>query len=100
MWQKIKSLKKNSLVTEIWTILTIFSVTIIAFIWIFQIVFLDNYYKYSKTREIKKAAIELKKEYSKNKLKNLGQIAMKHGICIEIYGNNKYEGIYFNHGCL
>ncbi len=100
MWQKIKSLKKNSLVTEIWTILTIFSVTIIAFIWIFQIVFLDNYYKYSKTREIKKAAIELKKDYSKNKLKNLGQIAMKHGICIEIYGNNKYEGIYFNHGCL
>lgn len=100
MWQKIKRLKKNSLVTEIWTILTIFSVTIIAFIWIFQIVFLDNYYKYSKTREIKKAAIELKKDYSKNKLKNLEQIAMKHGICIEIYGNNKYEGIYFNHGCL
>ncbi len=100
MWQKIKNLKKNSLVTEVWTILTIFSITIIAFIWIFQIVFLDNYYKYSKTKEIKKAAIELKEDYSKNKLKNLENIAMKHGICIEIYGNNKYEGTYFNHGCI
>ncbi len=100
MWQKIKKFKKNSLVTEVWSMLTIFSIILIAFIWIFQIVFLDNYYKYSKTKEIKKAAYELKKDYSTNKLKNLETIAMKHGICIEIYGNNKYKATYFNHGCL
>ncbi|MEI3509036.1 MAG: hypothetical protein V8R01_08160 [Bacilli bacterium] len=91
--KKFKSLisqkiKKNSMVTNIWLFLIIFSVLILGFLWFFQIVFLDSYYEHYKTKELNNAAEELKKDYEKNNLDLLESIAMKNGICIEIYNEN------------
>ncbi len=88
--------------TNIWFFLVIFSVLILGFLWFFQIVFLDSYYKLYKTKELNNAAGELKKDYKKNNLNSLENIAMKNGICIEIYNENtnNYNGTYFNQGCM
>ena len=105
--KKFKSLisqkiKKNSMATNIWLFLIIFSVLILGFLWFFQIVFLDSYYEHYKTKELNNAAEELKKDYEKNNLDSLESIAMKNGICIEIYNENtnNYNGTYFNQGCM
>ncbi len=95
-------IKKNSLVTNIWLFLTIFSVIILAFLWIFQILFLDSYYKSYKKHELDNAAQELIKDYNSNNLNSMDSIAMNNDICIEVFDeeNEKYKATYFNQGCI
>lgn len=97
-----RKIKKNSLVTNIWFYLTIFSVLILTFLWLFQIIFLDTYYKHYKTKELNKAAKEIKQEYKNNTTVSLSEIAQKHAICIEIYGQNKEDYTFqnYNQGCM
>ena len=95
-------IKKNSLATNIWFFLIIFSVLILAFLWFFQIVFLGTYYKSYKTNELNTAAKELKADFINNDLNSLTDIAINNGVCIEIYGESpdKYTAKYFNQGCM
>ncbi len=97
-----EKIKHNSLVTNIWLFLAIFSVFILAFLWIFQILFLGSYYKSYKTKELDTAANELLDAYNQNNLNLMDSIAFRNDICIEIYDerNNKYMGTYFNQGCI
>ncbi len=94
--------KKNSLATNIWVFLIIFSVIILAFLWIFQIVFFDSYYKYYKTKELNSAVKDLKREYATSEVISLDSIAMKNNVCIEIYDdtNDQYNATNFNQGCM
>lgn len=91
-------IKKNSLATNIWFFLIIFSFLILGFLWFFQIIFLDTYYKYYKTKELNIAAKELKNNHNID----LEHFAMEKGICIEIYNKetNSYSGTYYNQGCM
>ena len=97
-----KKIKKNSLVTNIWLFLIVFSVLILAFLWIFQTLFLDSYYKAYKTKELNNAAKELIKDYNNNNLNSMDDIAMNNDICIEVFDekNDRYEATYFNQGCI
>ncbi len=94
--------KSNSLATNIWLFLTLFSILILSFLWFFQTVFLDSYYKHYKTKELNNAASQLEKAYDHNNLNSYETIARKNGICIEIYDdeNNKYAATNFNQGCM
>ena len=96
---QLKNTKTNSLKINIWLFLIGFSIFILCFLWFFQIVFLDSYYKSYKTSELDKAATELRKvnHLSSNYIES---IAKKRDICIEIYGDDIYVSTVSNKGCM
>lgn len=97
---KIKHIQKNSLKINIWLFLIAFSIFILCFIWLFQIIFLGSYYKSYKTNELNKAALELKNAANLNE-ETLEDIAQRRDICIEIYGEgNDYTANIANKGCM
>lgn len=81
-------LKKNSLIIRIWKYLIIFSISIVLFLWLFQVIFLDKYYEWYKTKAIKKVANEILSTYNNSDefFDTLEDISMNEGICIEISG--------------
>jgi len=82
-------MKKNSLKIEIWKYLALFSLCILAFLWIFQVLFLNSYYEWVKTREIKQVAFTLKRQKdSKNLSQLIDNLSYEKGICIEITDEN------------
>ncbi len=91
--------KTYSLKINIWLFLIAFSVLILCFLWLFQIVFLGSYYKSYKTDELDKAASEIRKLPKLNN-NTVTSIAEKHDICIEIYGDNTYIATSYNKGCM
>lgn len=101
---KLKSkLKLNSLKTKIWLYLTIFSVLILTFLWLFQIIFLNSFYEKAKIKELDKTVNEIKKIYSDNALySSLDYIAHDNGMCIQIIIGNTitYDTSSFNRGCM
>lgn len=48
-----------------------FTLLILIFLWVFQTVFLDDFYKYIKTKEIKKTASSIEKNIENEDLKNI-----------------------------
>lgn len=91
--------KTYSLKINIWLFLIAFSILILCFLWLFQIVFLGSYYKSYKTEELDEAASEIKKLPNLNST-SVTNIAEKHDICIEIYGNDTYIATSYNKGCM
>ena len=96
---KFKNIKTNSLKINIWLFLIAFSVFILCFLWLFQIVFIKSYYKSYKTEELDKAATELKESAALNN-QIIEDIAERRDICIEIYGQNTYLSTISNKGCM
>lgn len=95
--------KKYSLNKQILLYFLFFSVLILVFLWLFQVLFLDNFYRYQRTSEIKYIANELKKAKSGIELYNLiDKLSFDKEACIEIRGQNNfvYESVYFGNGCL
>ena len=95
----LESTQKNTLKIYIWLFLIGFSIFILCFLWLFQIVFLDTYYKSYKTAELDKAATELR-EIAKIDTETIEDIAQRRDICIEIYGNDTYVSTISNKGCM
>lgn len=96
-------LKKNSLRIKIWSSLIIFSITILAFLWFFQIIFLNKYYEIVKTKDLEETVNQIVKNYDENNLDNLlDNIAFDKGVCIEVIQNNVpiYISNSFNRGCM
>ena len=94
---------KNSLKTNLWLYLSVFSLLILIFLWAFQILFLNVYYENSKTKELNIAIKEIKKEYNSDiNFSNIDIISRDNGICIQIIKNNglQYNSIAFNKGCI
>ena len=86
----MKSSKNVTLKNTIWAYLAIFSILILSFLWIFQILFLDKYYEWFKTKDIKLAALIIKEKYDKNSdiSDTLNKILFEKGICINILEND------------
>ena len=86
-------LNKKSLMFRIWNYLIVFSILILVFLWFFQVILIDQFYEWYKTKEVKSKATEIKTLYEKYKddesafYESLENISMKNGICIELYGN-------------
>ena len=80
---------KNSLKRKIWQYLIIFSLVIILFLWLFQVIFINKYYEYTKTKDIKHIAKKLLTAYNSENIYNtLDEISYQENLCIEITSSN------------
>ena len=89
-------MKKNSFKFYLFSSLIVFSFLILLIFWIFQITFLNGYYKYFKKNDMIVTSKEITKNYIKYKDYNeLNMFAYKNNICIEILDN---EGLKYSSG--
>ncbi len=96
-------LKNKSLTVKIWIFLALFSIIIIAFLWFFQVIFIDTYYEWYKTNEINIMAKIVKTNYNKDNFEEiLDEISYKRGLCIEFtdYDEIIYSTNNMNRSCL
>lgn len=84
-----RKIKKNSLSIKICKYLVLFSIIILAFLWFFQVVFINSYYKAVKTRELRQVAkVLIKKKDYKNIGDIIDDITYNKSICVEIINDN------------
>ena len=97
-------MKKNkSLMLKIFLYLSIFSILILAFLWILQILLLNNYYEYYKTNELTSTLNLIKKNYNTDNFTNvLEDIAYNTDFCVEITNQveTSYSNIQNSKGCI
>lgn len=95
--------KKSSLRYKIWLYLIIFSFSILIFLWLFQVIFLDSYYKWYKTNELISTVEEISTTFKNDNYEEmLDKISHDSGVCVELVQNGKlvYLSNTFNKGCL
>ena len=98
----IKKVKLNSLKFKIWSYLIVFSILILLFLWIFQILFLNSFYENAKIKEIDETLSVIKNTYQKDTLYDeVDKVSRDNGICIQIVTLNDvlYDSTSFNRGC-
>lgn len=99
----MKSKKNHNLTQKIWLYLIIFSVIILTFLWLFQVIFLNTYYEYVKIQDIQKIASQIKKNYNSDNFEYMmDNITFDKGVCIEIISNGDplYSTNSYTRGCL
>ena len=91
----------NSLKKHIWLYLIIFTLLIVLFLWLFQVIFIDKYYELSKTDQIKKTTLKIIKNYDED-VTYLDKISFENNVCIEIVKDSItiYSSNESNRGCL
>ena len=96
-------LQKNSLNREVWKYFLLFSILILGFLWTFQVLFLDNFYKYSKIHDIESVAKTIQKNQNSKRLETIiNNAAFDKSVCVEVVGNNLttlYSSSFFGKGC-
>ncbi len=95
--------RKNSLLNKIWIYLIIFSASIMGFLWFFQVLFLDTYYEYVKTNEVKNVATDIINNYDESNIKELlDDYSFQENVCIDVvYKNTEiYSSNNLNRGCI
>ena len=97
-------MKKNSLHIKIWQYFLLFSLLILGFLWTFQVLFLNQFYRMSKTKDIASVANTIERyEGIDNIADVIDQAAMDKGVCVEIVNekaNTLYTSTYFGKGCV
>ena len=96
-------MKSNSLKVQIWKYLSIFSIFILSFLWLFQVLFLNKFYEFSKIKQLDNTINLIKESYNNNSLySNIDNYAEDNGICIQIFTDKKiiYDSQIFNKGCM
>ena len=84
--------EKKSISFNILIYFIIFSVLLLSFLWIFQILFLNTFYKISRTKTLNLALSNLEKNYDNEDYRILfDEISANNDICIEIIENNVIE---------
>ena len=99
---------KNSIRTKIWRYLIFFSISILIFLWFFQIVLLPSYYESSKTKELESVVLSISRSYKKSQTQkeffsDVSNIAHKSGICIivsDALSNTNYATNSLSKECL
>lgn len=74
---------------------------IMVFLWFFQVFFIDTYYEYSKTKQIKSTTEKIIKNFNNN-VEYLDIISYEDNVCIEIVKNENiiYTSNESNRGCI
>lgn len=84
--------------------LIIFSILIVVFLWLFQVIFLNKYYEWYKTQNIQRVANEISNNYENSEefFNVLEDISMNEGICIEVMTDDVdwYYSTNMNRYCL
>ena len=97
-------MKKNkSLILKIFLYLSIFSLLILFFLWILQILLLNNYYEYYKTNELSSTLNLIKNSYNTDNFTSvLEEVAYNTDFCVEITDddNTIYSNIQKSKGCI
>ena len=84
--------QKKSISSSILIYFIIFSISLLLFLWIFQILFLNTFYKISRTKSLNLALNTLSRNYDKEDYRALfDEISINNDICIEIVENNIIE---------
>ena len=91
----------KKLKSHIWLYLIIFTLIIILFLWLFQVIFINKYYELSKIDQIKNTTLKIIRNYS-DASEYLDKISYEDNICIEIVKNKMtvYSSNESNRGCL
>ena len=80
---------KNSLATKIFKYLAIFSLFILIFLFFFQIIFINTFYEWTKTRTIKNLAQDiLVTENDTSLYEKLDRVSYSENVCIELTNSN------------
>lgn len=97
-------MKKNSLHIKIWQYFLIFSLLILGFLWAFQVLFLNQFYRISKTKDIASVASTIEQYKNNSNLSNIiDKAAMTKSVCVEIVNEKAstlYSSMYFGKGCV
>lgn len=97
-------MKKNSLHIKIWQYFLIFSLLILGFLWVFQVLFLNRFYRISKTKDIAEVANTMQRyKDSENIADIIDRAAMNKSVCVEIVNEKAstlYASAYFGKGCI
>ena len=87
-----KSKKKKSLAFNILLYFIIYAVIILVFLWLFQILLLNTFYKESRSKVLENSLSTLVKKYNNENYRNeYEEIAIEKDICIEVVENNIIE---------
>ena len=95
--------KKNSLNLQILSYFLIFSILLLGFLWLFQVTFLDSFYKLEKSKEIKYVAEKIKKNQKSDNLQEvIDNLSFENEVCIEITDKEEYlyQTQFFGKGCI
>ena len=96
-------MKKNSLNAKVWLYLIGFSIIILIFLWLFQVIFLNSYYEFVKTNDIKNIANTINNNKNKKDfVTTLENLSYDKSVCIELtdkFNNSIYNSSVFNKGC-
>lgn len=80
-----------------------FSFFILGFLWTFQVLFLNQYYKYVKIKDIKSVASTIKKKQSSSNLELvINNVAYEKGVCVEVLDQSfrsLYTSSFLGKGC-
>ena len=89
---------KNSLATKIFKYLAIFSLFILVFLFFFQVIFIDTFYEWTKTRTIKNLSKDiLVTEKDTSLYDKLDRVSYKENVCIELTNSNG-DNLYSSNG--
>lgn len=96
-------MKKYSLNIAIWKYFLLFSIIILAFLWGFQVLFLNQYYKYGKINDVKKVAnVITVYQNSRNFSSVVNSASLDRSVCVEVtdgFFNTLYTSAYVGKGC-
>lgn len=85
MEQMKERFQRLSIKWKIFSYLLIFCLALLALLWFLQVVFLDNFYQYIKTNEIKASAAAIIKNIDSENLDELAQeVARNYNTCVRI----------------
>ncbi len=98
-------MKSSSLRVNIWLYLSAFTLIIIVFLWVFQLLIIRLFYENSIETQIKETSSQVTNLYLSEEYLDkdtLDMISYEENVCIEIIRENKtlYSSNTFNRGCL
>lgn len=89
---------KNKLATKIFMYLAIFSLFILIFLFFFQVIFIDTFYEWTKTKTIKNLSKDiLVTENDTSLYDKLDRVSYKENVCIELTNSNG-DNLYSSYG--
>ncbi|MBE6845434.1 MAG: HAMP domain-containing histidine kinase [Ruminococcus sp.] len=93
-----------SLRAKIWEYFIFFTAMVLVILWFLQIVFIDNFYKGMKIKDVKNVAVEIAENYGNDDYSlMLTQLAISNDICIDVadkYGRILYTKDTLGKSCL
>jgi len=98
MWKKTSSLNTKILLSFL-----IFSVLILGFLWVFQVLFLDSFYQSEKTKDIELVGSYIKTIQNSEQFASLiEEVSFEKEVCIEITNqtDSLFESNFFGKGCI